>query len=99
MTNWFVVLSVVLGVLVLPFVISNYLAKSLRVPESGTGLGVIMASILAAGIIIFAAIQPEKPLQHTVAEGETIQDIAKKYGDINFTEITDINNIQTDPTI
>ena len=95
MGGWLIVLLVVFGVLIVPFIISNYLAKSMRVPELGMGLGVILAAILTAGTIIFAALQPEKQLEHTIAEEDTVQDIAKKYGDISVKELINVNNIMS----
>jgi len=95
MGGWFVVLLVVFGVLIVPFIISNYLAKSWRVPDLGFGLGVILMSILAAGTVIFAALQPEKPLTYEVQETDTVQTIAKKFGDISVRELINVNNIMT----
>ena len=95
MGGWLIVLLVVFGVLIVPFIISNYLAKSLRVPDLGVGLGVILMSILAAGTIIFAALQPEKAITYNVQEGDTVQAIAKRHGDISVKELINVNNIQT----
>ena len=93
--GWFIVLFVVICILVVPFILSNYVAKSLRSPESGFGLGVILSSLLAAGTVIYAALQPEKPITHEVAENETIQDIVKLYDDLSLTELTNLNNIRS----
>ena len=49
MGGWFIVLAVLICIFVVPFILSNYLAKSRRVPDSGFGMGVILSSILAAG--------------------------------------------------
>ena len=57
--GWLTVLLVLIGIFVLPFVISNVIAKSLRVPDSGFGLGIIIASLLASGAVIYSALQPE----------------------------------------
>ena len=93
--GWLIVLLVLIGIFVVPFVISNYLAKSLRVPDAGFGMGVILSSLLAAGTIIFAALQPEQELTHTVVEGETLREIAKKYDDVSMTELVNLNNIKS----
>lgn len=93
--GWLIVLVVLICIFVVPFIISNYLAKSLRVPDSGFGMGVILSAILAAGTVIFAALQPEKPLTHTVEEGQTIQDVVKLYDDLSISELTNLNNIKS----
>ena len=89
------VLLVLIGIFIVPFVLSNFLAKSLRVPDSGFGLGLIMFSILASGAVIFAALQPEQPLPYTVMEGDTVQSIVEKYDGLGVKTLTDMNNLQS----
>jgi len=89
------VLLVLIGIFIVPFVISNFLAKSLRVPDSGFGLGLILFSILASGAVIFAAIQPEQAKFYTVAEGDTLQSIVENYDGLGVKTLTDMNNLQS----
>ena len=91
--GWFSVLLILLGIFVVPFIISSYLSKSLRVPESGFGMGVMLSSILAAAVVIYAALQPEQPLTHTIQEGETVQSIAEQYDNLTVRSLTDENNL------
>lgn len=87
------VLLVLFGIFIVPFIISNYLAKSMRVPDSGFGLGVILSAILAAGTVIFAALQPEQPLTYTVQDGDTIQSIVDRFDGLAVKTLTDENKI------
>lgn len=91
--GWLTVLLVLIGIFVVPFVISNYLTRSLRIPDSGFGLGVILSSILAAGAVIFAALQPEQPLTYVVKDGDTVQSIAEQFEDLGVKTLTDENNL------
>ena len=60
--DWIIVLLVLACVFVLPFVIGNYFAKSMRLPEYGWRIGVILCSILASTFVVYVALQPEKPI-------------------------------------
>lgn len=93
--GWLTVLLVLIGIFVVPFIISNFLAKSMRAPDSGFGLGVILSSIMAAATVIFAALQPEQPLTYTVQEGDTVQSIADQYDGLAVKSLTDLNNLQS----
>ena len=90
--GWFVLLALI-GIFVVPFVVSNFLAKWLRAPDSAFGIGVILSSVLAAATVIYAALQPERPITHTVAEGETLDSIVEQH-DVAVKSVTDLNNLK-----
>ena len=91
--GWLTVLLVLIGIFIVPFIISNYLAKGLRVPDAGFGLGVIISAILAAGTVIFAALQPEQPIEYTVKEGDTVQSIVDQFDDLAIKTLVDENKL------
>ncbi len=93
--GWLTVLLVLICIFIVPFIISNYLAKSMRSPESGFGLGVIICAILAASAVIYAALQEEQPLTYLVQEGDTVQSIAEMHDGLAVKSLTDLNNLQS----
>ncbi|TWU47768.1 protein translocase subunit SecD [Rubripirellula reticaptiva] len=44
--------AIALAVLILPFVIGNYLAKSIKMPSYGTRFGWILLAIIASGVVL-----------------------------------------------
>ena len=47
-----IALFVVLAVLILPFIVGNFLAKSLRMPTSGTRFGWVLLAITASAVVL-----------------------------------------------
>ena len=88
----FIVLLVLVGIFVVPAIIGNYWARSMRLPEYGWRIAVVLSSALAAGVVIFVAMQPQKPVVHVVQQDDTLQSIADEYG-VGVKTLTDENNL------
>ena len=90
--GWFVVVLILFGVFVVPFVVGGYLAKKMRLQDYGWRIGLILCSVLAAACVISVAMRPEKPIQYAVQQDDTLKSIATKY-DVPIQTIVDENNI------